>query len=468
MDETLLGWIFLKGLMLFWRAFSRCHCVQRLLHACGGIAAFFQWYVLTLAGLVLLLARTMWDIIIYDYIGYRFLNTEKVDGKISTICEGFLKSSADSAACQSLRDELKIPPWLHAGSLLAPIFGILGFVVLAKCLWSFVELNRTVAQGTNQEVRVEAMEAEATPWKLAPRLEWVIIILGTPLIFIVMSMRSLIRIWTVMTGSAYHPGADWDEVVRLELATYQMDLELGVAFQFYACLMFGLLCTSFLRHSEMVVARSDGSTHGSLEEYMTPVAYASVQGVYAFVFIGVLRTVFDITVTYLSEMPEYHEKAELIQNQVLSKVATIFSFVTLLCMLNMVLISKVPDIERGLRNANPKFLGVRLLLLITQIQPQVLQGITVGSPLYKTLNENAKKLHIEEMFAKWTFTPKQALLAHAAALNYECLLVAILTYCMWRLRPEQKKALMTTPGGSSAVARAREISPDGYRKLLDA
>ncbi|CAE7280272.1 unnamed protein product [Symbiodinium microadriaticum] len=212
--------------------------------------------------------------------------------------------------------------------------------------------------------------------------------------------------------------------------------------------MFGLLCTSFLRHSEMVVARSDGSTHGSLEEYMTPVAYASVQGVYAFVFIGVLRTVFDITVTYLSEMPEYHEKAELIQNQVLSKVATIFSFVTLLCMLNMVLISKVPDIERGLRNANPKFLGVRLLLLITQIQPQVLQGITVGSPLYKTLNENAKKLHIEEMFAKWTFTPKQALLAHAAALNYECLLVAILTYCMWRLRPEQKKAYP----GMAAVA----------------
>ncbi|CAE7667124.1 Ankrd17, partial [Symbiodinium sp. CCMP2456] len=281
-------------------------------------------YVLTLAGLVLLLARTMWDIIKYDYIGYRFLNTEKVDGKISTICEGFLKSSADSAACQSLRDELKIPPWLHAGSLLAPVFGILGFVVLAKLLWSFVELNRTVAQGTNQDVRLEAMEADATPWKLAPRLEWVIIILGTPLIFIVMSMRSLIRIWTVMTGSAYHPGADWDEVVRLELATYQMDLELSVAFQFYACLMFGLLCTSFLRHSEMVVARSDGSQHGSIEEYMRPVAYASVQGVYAFVFIGVLRTVFDITVTYLSEMPEYHEKAELIQNQVLSKVATIF------------------------------------------------------------------------------------------------------------------------------------------------
>ena len=30
--------------------------------------------------------------------------------------------------------------------------------------------------------------------------------------------------------------------------------------------------------------------------YMRPVAYASVQGVYAFVFIGVLRTAFDIAV----------------------------------------------------------------------------------------------------------------------------------------------------------------------------
>ncbi|CAE7023536.1 DNAH6 [Symbiodinium natans] len=129
--------------------------------------------------------RTLWDIIKYDYIGYHFLNADIIADKIGTICEGFQHVHADSADCHHLREELKIPPWLHALSLLAPVFGLLGFVVLTLRLWSFVELNRSVAQGTNEDVRVEAREREALPWKLAPRLEWVVIILGTPLIFIV-------------------------------------------------------------------------------------------------------------------------------------------------------------------------------------------------------------------------------------------------------------------------------------------
>eukprot|EP00438_Fugacium_kawagutii_P019504 Skav235637 [mRNA] locus=scaffold358:458792:461107:- [translate_table: standard] len=116
---------------------------------------------------------------------------------------------------------------------------------------------------------------------------------------------------------------------RLELATYQMDLELAVGFQFYACLMFGLLCTSFLQHSRIV---STGRDRNYTRRYMRIVAYTAVQGVYAFVFIGV---------TYISEMPKYHAQAEVIQVTILKKVGTVFSFVTLLCMLNMFLISSL-------------------------------------------------------------------------------------------------------------------------------
>ena len=36
----------------------------------------------------------------------------------------------------------------------------------------------------------------------------------------------------------------------------------------------------------------------------------------------------------------------------------------------------------------------------------------------------------EEMFQKWTFTEKQALLAHAAALNIECQLAAGKALCL--------------------------------------
>mmetsp|Transcript_58709 Transcript_58709/g.137468 ORF Transcript_58709/g.137468 Transcript_58709/m.137468 type:complete len:466 (-) Transcript_58709:383-1780(-) len=465
MDETLFGWIFLIC-MLVWRGISRSNCIQKVLHCfgcCGRCTPFFvlQWYVLTWIGLFLGLVRTLYDIVKYDYIGFQFLREDKIRAKISSICEG-QEWAVGGKQCTTLRQELLIPPWLHFISLAAPVFGLVGFVILTARLYTFVTLN-VHAKNREEALNESDMQSDDLPWKLAPRLEWVVIILGTPLIFIVMSMRSLIRIWTVMTGSAYHSGINWEDIVRLELATYQMDLELSVAFQFYACLMFGLLCTSFMQFSTTIqIEDRDLRTR-----YLRIVAYTAVQGVYAFVFIGVLRTMFDIAVTYISEMPEYHDKAEIIQDKVLSKVGTIFSFVTILCMVNMVLISKVPDIENGLSNANLKFTGVRLLLLITQIQPQVLQGITVGSSLYQTVSENAEKFHLKEYLLRWTFTPKQALLAHAALLNYECMIVALLTYYLWRLETKQKQELMKElNSGRAAQARERE-SAHGYW-LLDA
>lgn len=156
-----------------------------------------------------------------------------------------------------------------------------------------------------------------------------------------------------------------------------------VGFQFYACLMFGLLCTSFLQHSRMVNIRDQ---QYSARRYMKIIAYTAVQGVYAFVFIGVLRTIFDITVTYISEMPKYEAQAQLIQDKVLSKA---------LCSLKKAFFAaggddfqlrhlalhaqhvphqllgsgwkprkragRVPDIAKGLNGANPKWLGQAFL-----------------------------------------------------------------------------------------------------------
>eukprot|EP00434_Breviolum_minutum_P039511 symbB.v1.2.035089.t3/scaffold4652.1/size36891/3 len=467
MDETLLGWIFLIGMMI-WRMLLRCWCSQRLLHMCGPIAWMFQWYNLTFAGLLLLLVRTFFDIVKYDYIGFHMLSEDKIYDQISKICDA-QGWKAEDQSCTDLRAELKIPPWLHNFSLVAPVCGILGFFILGHRLAYFVKTNvaaKRKAQAGEQAFAPnedgtpeDKISTDGLPWKLADRMDWVVIILGTPLIFIVMAMRSLIRIWTVMTGTAFHSGIPWEGMERLEIATYQMDLELAVGFQFYACLMFGLLCTSYLQHSRIV---STGKDRKYTQRYMRIVAYTAVQGVYVFVFIGVLRTIFDIAVTYYSEMPKYHDRAETIQVKILDKVGTIFSFVTLLCMLNMFLISRVPDIANGLNGANPKFTSVRLLLLIAQIQPQVLRAITVGSTLYEMVSQNAEKFHLEEQFHKWTFTKKQALLAHAAALNVECLVVACLTWLLWRPDDKRDKALMLDLKADDDVAQAREAE-DGYQ-----
>lgn len=452
---------------------------------CGPVAWMFQWYNLTFAGLVLLLVRTFWDIVKYDYVGFRFLSQDKIHDQIGKICDAKGLSDAD---CDKFREDLVIPPWLHTFSLVAPalwpfqqsrwpgfqVCGLLGFFILSMRLSYFVQTNATAKRKVQQGEQAfppnedgtpeDKISTDGMPWKLADRMDWVVIILGTPLIFIVMAMRSLIRIWTVMTGTAFREGTAWEDMERLEIATYQMDLELAVGFQFYACLMFGLLCTSFLQHSRIV---STGRDRKYTQRYMRIVAYTAVQGVYAFVFIGVLRTIFDITVTYISEVPKYHDQAQVIQVKILDKVGTIFSFVTLLCMLNMFLISRVPDIANGLNGANPKFTSVRLLLLIAQIQPQVLQAITVGSTLYMTVRENVAKFHMEEEFSRWTFTKKQALLAHAAALNVECLIVGCLTWLLWRPDSKRDKALMMDLKADDGVAQAREVE-DGYEPLLDA
>mmetsp|Transcript_38936 Transcript_38936/g.70261 ORF Transcript_38936/g.70261 Transcript_38936/m.70261 type:complete len:458 (-) Transcript_38936:74-1447(-) len=457
MDEAMVGWLFLL-FMLVWRSVTNYRCVERCIHACGPLAPLLQWYTLTFAGLLFLLVRSFFDIALFDYYIFHFLDPAKVSVKINNICTG---EGLDQQDCDALRDELKMPHWLHKLSLGAPVAGLLAFFSLSILLFRFIKFNhaRKVEEGSD------------LPWKLAQRLEWVIIIIGMPLIFVVMSMRSLIRIWAVMTGSGWHPGQDWDRIQRLELATYSMDLELAVAFQFYAVMMFGFLCTSFLEYSKYVNMPSSQNAQAESRRYMRTLAYTAVQGVYAFVFVGVLRTIFDITVTYLQEQPKYKDQAAMIEDKFIAKVGIVFTFVTLLCMLNMVLISKIADIKDHLGNANLKFLGTRLLLLIAQIQPQVLNGLTVGAPLYLTVRDHVAKYHLEEYFDRWTFTTNQAKLAHAAALNYECLLVSFVTILFWLLKEEQKQALMfdasTTAGSTSTAVAAREKN-EGYQRLLDA
>lgn len=461
MDETMFGWIFLV-LMLMWRGLQTFPIVQRCLHACGRLAFILQWYTVTFLGLTALLIRTVWDIVIYDYVGYHFLDPEIVNKKIAVLCS---TTSLNKAECDELTHKLAFPHWLRILSLSAPLAGILAFGSLGYLLWRFVSFNH----------RKKIADEVPAPWHLAQRLEWVIIIIGTPLVFIVMSMRALIRIWAVMTTSAWKPGVDWTGITHLEISTYDMDLELAVTFQFYAVMMFGFLCTSFLEHSSYIQLTNDNEAY-EVKRYRRTLSYTAVQGVYAFVFIGVLRSMFDIGVTYFQETPKYKDIAMQIEEKALTKVGAIFTFVTLLCMVNMVLVSKVRDIRDNLGNANLKFLGTRLLLLLAQIQPQVLNGVTVGSTMYQSIRNSLATresypfgftpTQVEGYFDQWTFTAYQSKLLHAALLNYECLIVVLVTICFWRLTDEQKASLMFDEQ-SRSVVQAREIA-SGYQPLLDA
>merc|ERR1712151_287530 len=155
------------------------------------------------------------------------------------------------------------------------------------------------------------------------------------------------------------------------------------------------------------------------------------------------------------------------------KIGLIFTFVTLLCMANMLMVSKTQDMRDVLGNANLKFLGVRLVLLIAQIQPQVLGAVTKGSALYEKLGqkvvpvvaEKFPKWPVEKYFSYWTFTELQAELAHVCLLNVEGLIVVIVTLMFWRLTEDQQEKLIAhdsraIPEVGQRNARARELSND--------
>jgi len=340
---------------------------------------------------------------------------------------------------------------------LSPLFGVLGMVLVLGHVTSILRKSH--------EVKAQSADPDhAHKWWVPERLSMVLIVVGMPMVFIAMSMRATIRIWAVMTGSAWVPfhrnpveGATWEGVKTLELATYSMDLELAVTFQFYMVSCFGQICGSYLADSKYL--DHSGMSPEVAKQYSRTLKYAAIQGLYAFVVVGVLRSALDFGITVMQEDPLHKEMSDQIQLKVLSKIGPVFAFATILCVVNMLIIGKMKDITDHLGNANMKFQGTRLLLLIAQIQPQILSGITTGSKLYEAVQQNAEKFHLEGYLERWTFTDYQSKLMHVSLLSLECLVVILFNRVFWKLDDGQMSSLLERP------RRIGEEAGGGYRRL---
>ncbi|CAK9063186.1 unnamed protein product [Durusdinium trenchii] len=240
--------------------------------------------------------RTFYDIVKYDYIGFHFLsdaswpswaaqlqrqltgitpqNSDSKDKiynqieKISSLSLATQPSLEERTSYSSMVTQV-LPGSASAVAYdlddLLEVCGLLGFAILSMRLGYFVKKNADVKLKVKQgeqafpdddEGHEVQVATDGMPWKLADRMDWVVIILGTPLIFIAQGQERF-------------------------------------------------------AHGAYMVLGWKGSKRSSTpqpQRYMRIVAYTAVQGVYAFVFIGVLRTIFDIAVTYISEMPKYHEQ----------------------------------------------------------------------------------------------------------------------------------------------------------------
>jgi len=311
------------------------------------------------------------------------------------------------------RESLRITPWLRIFSLAAPVAGMLAAIVVVEHVSAMVAAS----------MRRNKMAGNRLPWKMSTQMNMVLLVIAMPLVFILMAMRAEIRIWAVMTGSAWLPYHDmpsppktWEVVKTLEMSTYTSDLEMGNFFQYITIFAFGRLCVFYLQDAP--------------SEYRYALKLAGLQGVYLYVIFGAIRSIGNLAVAVLGTSKEYSYLSAVLRDKALTQIGPIFSVATLLCVYNMFVLGKMSDIRAHLGSANLKFQATRFLVLVAQIQLQVLMGLCVGSKLYQAAQKLPPKY--EHIVESWHLSTYRAQLMHAALLNFECLFVVLFNRCVWR------------------------------------
>eukprot|EP00928_Gymnodinium_smaydae_P081227 TRINITY_DN64782_c0_g1_i1.p1 TRINITY_DN64782_c0_g1~~TRINITY_DN64782_c0_g1_i1.p1 ORF type:complete len:470 (+),score=85.27 TRINITY_DN64782_c0_g1_i1:72-1481(+) len=416
MDEASLCWWFLCFVAL-WRMITvRTH------NYCPSIVVkYLSWYVIMSVGIILLFVRSMYDVIVFEYIKLDFLDR----GKVNHTLHQFLDPEKDAMELE----QLAIHEKLRFVSLIGPLAGGLAVVLVIYQLYRFSSADNPTTRSA-REIR-----------------DMVFMTIAMPAVFSVMALRSTIRMWTIMTGSAWlgrenicAGECSWNHLKTIELATYQADLGIASAFQFYTVYLFARLCAFLLQHSQFI-KDSQGRMHDikKLNAYKTRLSHAAVQGVYAYVLIGVIRSLAEVIAAVGSEFPAYSEQAANFQDSILAKTDTVNAFVTMGGVVNMFVIGNLEDITEVMGSANMKFNGTRLLLLISQIQLTLLKVFTVDSKLHDNFMDalGAHPEYKDLPITKWlisafNFSSYQASLFHSSLLAFECLFVALLNYCAWR------------------------------------
>lgn len=335
MNEPLACWLFFFFLVGWYinAEHGACrHVMKRLRRKHGWtgrvLHGFLQWYTFAFLGLVFLFARTFYDIFLYDLIVYNMLDEQKYTPNLLMIPDCMRPNSTEAhriahwynanASCDRIDEDcewaphsIKLPTWIRfisIGSLFAGLVGVLiGLYQNFKFFNASVKIsNQHAAQRQALETRLKSFESQSkglekgsccgdseysdhddpdlTEFKRKERLKRTEkedeqrhandlrrVLFGMPLVFIVLALRANIRIWAIMTGSAYRPFSttcngtsalmdknfccdkswvgNWNMVKRAEVATYKQDLEVASGFQFFAVGCFGLVCMiAFRKH----------------------------------------------------------------------------------------------------------------------------------------------------------------------------------------------------------------------------
>lgn len=414
----MIGWLML--LFIFaWRWMCKIQGVQNCIHnTAKGYAWMLQWSTFLMLGIGTLILRTFQDVVIFEYMLLNFLNPDKVLETRSLIQ---IETNSTYLTGNESSD-LELPGTLRWVSLGAPPCGVLAFVL---CFWQTFNIVRKGA-------KLKEAEGSTRKYRASKRQNMVMMIMALPVVFIAMSMRAQIRVWEVMTGSSwrpYGPGGDcnnvhvtWDEVKAQEMSTQASDISLANFFQLQAVGAFGLLVMSYLKDAP--------------RKYRKILQGAGLLGLWCYLVIATIVFAADFYHALLSSAEAQERNrggtpswvrpfliinvtSDQVEDNFLDPIQPMNLVFTLLCVVNMLVYERMPEIEKHLGEATLKFNATKFLLIVTHVQPIFIGRLTNLPFLQK---------HI---FHGWHPSVECQALIHTSLLPYECLIVVIVNGIFW-------------------------------------
>lgn len=417
-------WLLVLGVFLiFYHPFSHSSWFQTRVHRFEGkthlrhFGWFLQWYAITGYVLVALMFNEMWSVTWVTW----------ASGEHNVATE-LLKQSDDWS-------------WAFVMYLswTGPWAGFWGFVICGYHLISVVR------RGNSRRRR----QSHIHPYRISPVQEMVVLIIALPLLLILMASKSTIRMWFKMSCDDLGFKATYDEV------WYMINLQVASIWGYIVIFIFSNLMNMLMKHRIL-----DPDVRWAM-------SWTSYQGTWAFVLVGVMQGVAEVTdgVLRLAANSEDYARLATGVGLVQTKMKSFAAVFMILCIFNMIVLCKIKLVKEALGNASLKFLATRMILIIIQYQPLLLSFLANPDEFLQIgpANKLLQGTDLGDFIKRLGITEDLAKLLNSSFLCWEGLLVVLFNFWAWE-RDSKEEDLYENEEGDSVM----DLTHDRWKEIKKA
>mmetsp|Transcript_83100 Transcript_83100/g.216983 ORF Transcript_83100/g.216983 Transcript_83100/m.216983 type:complete len:485 (-) Transcript_83100:118-1572(-) len=417
-----------------WRKLSKRAAVQAPLHRhLKKFAVVLQWYTVLFVGFVVFSAVSL-VVFMKDIL---FVSAEAREDNLR---EMFELSTLGNVTFEEFEAGLSVGTFVTTANVFGQIAGVL--VVAISMYHAMVLLVIP-----SHRKAIDHEDYQSYSWHVPKRVNWLLWIVALPAAFSIEVLLANISVWAIMDGlapsrrSSISADCSYECARRLEFMYVKEDLQIATMFQFTAVYAFTRLTSSLLTDTSLMKGHSDVELLNLAKEYKSLIRNGGFIGIWLYIIAGMVRaavvivlcTIIQTAILRNNDDDGFVQWLEDMEEAFNGAVGLTFAALTMLSILNMLIMTrttiiseKLGDRAKGEHDANKKFIGVRLLLICSEVVPKAIDFFEIGTPQF----EQVKKLTAPLSFLH--VTAEQAEILKNTILSFGCLLAAIMNFIFWR------------------------------------